>query len=515
MENITTDTVMATRLYRNRLLSDSHRPGYHFAIPDGNGTPGDPNGAFYADGRYHLMYLYANEETGGFHWGHISSIDLLHWRNHPDALTIEDGDHGCFSGGAFVDDDGTAYLTFWKYDSKNPSVDNGGIALAFSKPPYNRWERITPIAVSGSVDCWGAVDIEQNGRVMHVGCADPSNIWKQNGYYYMQTGNKPVLDRYGRAADSEETYKGDWTDLFRSTDLLHWEFVHRFYINPHLGTDWPDATEDDMCPSFLRLPDRRSNGQLTDKWLQLFISHNKGAQYYIGSLQNETFFPEEHGRFSWKDNTFFAPEALIDDKNRQIGWFWLQDNLENDFKRFAWSGIYGLPREFWYDKGLRMAPVSELEYLQYNAQSFSVGQFHGCFPLSVKNGQSFRLQAEITPLNARNIGFTVRSDASSAEYTMLYVDIVKKQLIMDTTHSGCEGRMLCEAAPFSLADGEKLFMDIFVDKSVIEIFANERQAICRRVYPTNPDAAIGVSAVCDGADYGIVHVWEMMPANPY
>lgn len=86
---------------------------------------------------------------------------------------------------------------------------------------------------------------------------------------------------------------------------------------------------------------------------------------------------------------------------------------------------------------------------------------------------------------------------------------------MDTTHSGCEGRMLCEAAPFSLADGEKLFMDIFVDKSVIEIFANERQAICRRVYPTNPDAAIGVSAVCDGADYGIVHVWEMMPANPY
>ena len=86
---------------------------------------------------------------------------------------------------------------------------------------------------------------------------------------------------------------------------------------------------------------------------------------------------------------------------------------------------------------------------------------------------------------------------------------------MDTTHSGCEGRMLCETAPFSLAEGETLFMDIFVDKSVIEIFVNQRQAVCRRVYPTNPEAATTVAAVCDGADYGIVNVWEMMPANPY
>ena len=515
MVNITTDTIIATRHYRDTLLKDPYRPGYHFAIPDGNGTPGDPNGAFYADGRYHLMYLYANEATGGFHWGHISSIDLLHWRNHPDALTTDDGDHGCFSGGAYVDKDGTAYLTFWKYDSKDPSIDNGGIGLAFARPPYDYWERIHPIAVQGSPECWGTVDMEHNGELKHICCADPSNIWKQNGYYYMQSGNKPVLDTYGRKADSKEEYKGDWTDLFRSKDLLHWEFVHRFYKNPHLDSDWPDETEDDMCPSLLRLPDRRSNGRLTDKWMQLFISHNKGAQYYIGSLQDETFFPEEHGRFSWRDNTLFAPEALIDHKNRQIGWFWLLDNLENDYQRFSWSGVYSLPREFWYDNGLRMAPAAELERLQYNAQAFPVGQCSGNFPLSVKNGQSFRLKAEIDPLNATHIGFTVRGDASTAEYTALYVDITGKQLIMDTTHSGCQGRMICEAAPFLPTAGEKISMDIFVDKSVVEIFVNDRQAICRRFYPSSPHAAVSVSAVSDGADYGIVQVWEMMPANPY
>lgn len=515
MADIIPNTIISVRHYRDRLLADFHRPGYHFAIPDGNGTPGDPNGAFYADGRYHLMYLYANEETGAFHWGHISSIDLLHWRNHPDALTAEDGDHGCFSGGAFVDDDGTAYLTFWKYDSKDCSVDNGGIALAFSKPPYDHWERIYPIAVQGSVKCWGTADIASDGMIEHIGCADPSNIWKQDNYYYMQTGNKPVLDNYGRKADAEEKYKGDWTELFRSRDLISWEFVHRFYHNPHSHVDWPDASEDDMCPSFLRLPDRRSGGRLTDKWLQLFISHNKGAQYYIGSLQDETFVPQEHGRFSWADNTCFAPEALLDDKNRQIGWFWLQDNLEDDYKRFAWSGVYGLPREFWYDGGLRMSPIAELSRLQYNPQTFSIGRCHGTSPLSVKNGLSFRLQAKINPLQARYAGFIVRSDSVTAQRTMLYVDIVRGELVMDTTRSGGEGRMLREAAPFAFDDGEMLFMDIFVDKSVIEIFVNERQAICRRVYPSNPDMAAGVSAISDGADFGTVNVWEMMPSNPY
>ena len=86
---------------------------------------------------------------------------------------------------------------------------------------------------------------------------------------------------------------------------------------------------------------------------------------------------------------------------------------------------------------------------------------------------------------------------------------------MDTTRSGGEGRMLREAAPFAFDDGEMLFMDIFVDKSVIEIFVNERQAICRRVYPSHPDMAAGVSAISDGADFGTVNVWEMMPSNPY
>ena len=94
------EVVRATREFRERLMADPYRPAYHFAFPEDNGRPGDPNGAFFANGRYHLMYLY-NREGFGFSWGHVSSTDLLHWRHHPDAIIPGNGDEGCFSGGAF------------------------------------------------------------------------------------------------------------------------------------------------------------------------------------------------------------------------------------------------------------------------------------------------------------------------------------------------------------------------------------------------------------------------------
>ena len=99
-------------------IEDAYRPRYHFAIEE-NGYPGDPNGAFFADGVYHLMFLYHNERTGGYHWGHLRGEDLLHWERRPDALCVQDGDEGCYSGGGFLDEDKTAYISFWKF----PGVD--------------------------------------------------------------------------------------------------------------------------------------------------------------------------------------------------------------------------------------------------------------------------------------------------------------------------------------------------------------------------------------------------------
>jgi hypothetical protein len=91
--------LQTARSLREKYLEDPTRPGYHFAAVDGYAWPADPNGAFYANGRYHLMYL--RWQT----WSHISSNDLVHWRHHPDAIANQ-----AWSGGGFLDTDGTAYL---------------------------------------------------------------------------------------------------------------------------------------------------------------------------------------------------------------------------------------------------------------------------------------------------------------------------------------------------------------------------------------------------------------------
>lgn len=501
--------VLLTRAYRERLLADAYRPTYHFAVPDDLGIPGDSNGAFFADGVYHLMYLYENSETDAFHWGHVSSIDLLHWRHHPDALTSFEGDRGCFSGGGFVDDDGTVYLTFWKFPSAKPSGDRGGIAIAYAKPPYDVWERMETLAVESS-ESWGVTDIEIDGEIQRVGSADPSNIWKMNGKYYLQTGNKVVLDRFGRNEDSLQKYKGDWTDLFRSDDLKKWEYVGRFYENRQMGIqDWPDETEDDMCPSFLPLYDAEENGKFTGKYLQIFISHNKGCQYYVGSMDGECFVPEQHGRMSWKDISYFAPEALVDDKNRQIVWTWLHCNLPNDFKRFGWSGVYGLPRNVWYENGVLMqAPVSEVDALEYGHIAYDPADGE---TIKVGDGEQCRIKGVWK--GGEKAGVAVRISRDESEYTEIYYCPEEKKLIMDTTRSGREGRKAREEAPFELCDGEDLSLDIFIDHSVLEVYANKRQAICRRVYPSDPKNSTGVKLI--GAAPKKLDTYRMFPANPY
>ena len=164
-------------------------------------------------------------------------------------------------------------------------------------------------------------------------------------------------------------YQGDWLDLFVSEDLEKWDYLHRFYESKR---EWTSKTEDNMCPSFLPLPKSENGGEISDKHLLLFISHNLGCQYYIGDYKQDRFFPENHGRMTWQDNAYFAPEALVDDKGRQIMWTWMFDGRPKSVKNdIGWTGTYGLPRSLWLgeDGTLRMNPIKELEQLRLNEQS--------------------------------------------------------------------------------------------------------------------------------------------------
>jgi beta-fructofuranosidase len=504
------DALRSTRLLRERLLADPYRPGYHFCVPEDMGMPGDPNGAFYHNGRYHLMYLYERRGSG-FCWGHISSQDMLHWRHHPDALAPGQGDEGCFSGGAFVDDDGTAYLSYWMLWGAK------GIGLSSSRgPDFDAWTKLKENPVIKSTE-WGVTEVKgQDGKPLFYGSADPSNIWKKDGRYYVLTGNLLVLNKLGRGTNSPISEQGDRLYLFVSDNLKDWKYLHVFYERK---AEWTDRSEDNMCPSFLPLPSSPTGGSPSTKHLLLFISHNKGAQYYVGDYRDDRFYPNNHGRMSWVDNTYFAPEALIDAQGRQIMWAWLLDNPPNE-KEKGWSGVYGLPRSLWLgeDGTLRMQPVKELENLRSHEKSWPALTLTNGEIKEIKgiDGISCELSVNFDVGTAQSCGIKARASADGKEETWLYYDVRAKELVFDSTRSGEVGRKVIERAPFQLKPDEPLKLRVFVDKSVVEVFANDRQAIGRRVYPTLKDS-VGVKLFSKGgtANVSALKAWEMAPTNPF
>ena len=535
--------IQSTRSFRERLLSDPHRPGYHFVVPEDKGIPGDPNGAFYANGRYHLMYLYLREGAG-FSYGHVSSRDLLHWRHHPDAIgegRPEDGpgnqEDGVFSGGAFVDDDGAAYITYWQFVKDWQNDDrfadgNLGIAIAKSSDEhFDNWTKVPENPVIPSTH-WG-ITVTQDGQYNELiyGSADPSQIWKEDGKYYMLTGNLLVLRKYGSGeharADSLQ-HQGDHLYLFESNDLEQWDYVGEFYErNP----EWTQITEDNMCPSFLPLPSSPEGGPLSDKYLLLFISHNLGCQYYVGSYSNNQFFPENHGRMTWVDNDYFAPEALVDGNGRQIMWAWMHDGVPDDQKEmsgderweenyYGWTGTFGLPRSLWLgeDGALRMRPIKELETLRYNQKESKnlLIASDSALEMPVFGHELEELEIVFAPDITGQAGVLVNCSDDGREQTSIYYDAISKELCVDATKSSLDyGVRSVEKAPFELGPAEPLELRIFIDRSVVEVFANDRQAIARRIYPRL--GGTGVKIFSKGGDAKVLKAtsWEIMPSNPY
>jgi beta-fructofuranosidase len=285
-----------------------------------------------------------------------------------------------------------------------------------------------------------------------------------------------------------------------------------------------------MCPSFLPLPLNAEGGKMSNKYLQLFIAHNKGCQYYIGTYDQEhdKFIPETHGRMSWIDNTYFAPEALIDGKGRQIMWAWLLDNPDRSSEEVllrGWCGVYGLPRLLWLgeDGTLRQKVPPEFEVLRHNEVRW--GKFTLKTGLENKKrlknviGDSCELKLIVDPKAASKIGFQVCTSPDETETTFVYLDQKEQMLVFDSRKSSLQGigRPTLEKAPFTLNNSKELLrFQVFIDKCIIEVYLNDTQAITRRVFTTKDDS-MEISIFCEGNEVFVEELvaWEMMPANPY
>ncbi len=460
----------AARALRERLLSDPYRPGYHFVTPEGRCMPFDPNGAIFWKGRYHVFYIF--QDARGHNWGHVSSTDLFHWRHHPTGLVS-----GMFSGNCFLNKDGRPTMCYHQ-------VGQGNAMAVAVDDELNQWKKlesnpITPQTEPGD---------PHHGKYRSW---DPYGWLEGDTYYAIFGGTRPAIVKSDSLAGP-------------------WKYVGDLMAN---AVDGVSIQEDVSCADLFKIGNRH---------MLLCISHRLGCRYYLGDWKNEQFHPTFHEKMSWMDNSFFAPESLLDGQGRRIMWAWIFDSPGFQTRMsYGWSGTMSLPRvlSLGEDGRLRMNPPQEIERLRYNAKkkvNLTVGA-DAEMALDEVGGNSLELCVEMTAKDALQFGVQVCRSPNGEEQTLVYYDAAEKKLKVDTTNSSLtEGSKSIEAAPFVLRPGEPLKLRVFVDKSVVEVFANGRQAVMRRVYPSRADS-LGVAIFSHGgpARVAALEAWDMMPSNAY
>ncbi len=482
---------------RRKLAADPHRPLYHYVNPEG--VLNDPNGLCFWQGRWHLFYQAYPPEDPRQHWGHAVSSDLIHWRDLPPAI-YPNPEFEVYSGSALVDGDRVIAM----YHGTR-----AGNMVAISKDPLLlNWEKVTGKAV---------IPMTENSADLPYPIYDP-NIWKKDGVYYSLSG---AVDYRGPGGQQvAEAF------LFRSRDLQRWEYMHKFLV----GDRFTEMGDDAACPYFWPIGDRH---------ILPFYSHKTGAQYYLGDYDQaqDKFHVTSHGKFNFgasRPGGVHAPTAAPDGQGGVIVLF----NMNEAKPSPGWNQIMTLPRRLTLgaDGTLRQEPAGAVASLRQarQVQAAMTLPANQEVVLPQIRGNAMEILAEIDPGDAPMVELNVLRSPGKEEYTRIaffrergtyqgrnYVrprpadwkSEYKSLLTIDSSYSSVLPDVRSrapETAPLLLARGETLKLRIFIDRSVVEVFANGRQCVALRVYPGLADST-GVSLRSQGRDSKLVSLgaWQM------
>ena len=446
------------------MIQDNDRPTYHYLPPEG--LLWDPCAAMFLKGRYHVFFLHSSwagsgppRRTDGYMykaWAHISSADLVHWDQHPNAI-----DRGQ-TGNIFLFN-GTPTIIY-------PHPDGGGASCIATNPEGDlmRWQ-------------YQPADPVLRHPVQGPGLYPDNNdvtAWQQGEWCYALTGTRDTMGG------------GDVQHLFRSRDFAAWEYMHRFFESERR---WTDARDDCSCPDFF---------EIGSKWMLLHFCHQRpsGSRYYLGRFEHDRFYPETFERINWPGGNTHAPRTMRDGKGRRILFANLNEGRDMSVCEAAgWYGVMSLPVVISLapdGNTLCYEPPTELLALRQDLRQLQDIEVEADteIPVPEVRGDCLELDLEMEPRGAAEFGLKVRCAPDGSEETLvsfcsepptIQIDYRKASLRDDLTYQ-LDPRV--QAAPFDFKQGEHVRLRVFLDHSVLEVFAGDRRYMAQRIYPTHPDA---------------------------
>lgn len=449
----------------------------------------DPNGLIQWEGKYHMFYQYNPQGAfhGTIHWGHAVSEDLVHWAHLPVALAPTPGgpdEDGCWSGCA-VNNNGTPTFVYSGHQDHQERP-----CLAFGSADLVKWEKYAgnPV-IATPPEGWQMVGFRDH-------C-----IWREGETWYQLIG-AGVKDVGGMAL------------LYRSPDLIHWDYLNPILIGDHKQTDpvWTGTMWE--CPDFMPLGDKHV--LLISVWAE---NRTRYTVYFVGEYREYQFKPEHLQKLDYGDIHFYAPQKLVDQQGRTLLWGWSQEGRSPQAQRAAgWSGVMSLPRVLSLSEEglLQMAPAPEIQRLRgqhYQLTDIEVSPAVTEILAGVQ-GECLEIIAEfeLDEVTAPEFGLKVRCAPDEEEETVISYSRGAQEIIMDRSRSSLDPEVhrSLQAGPLALRPGEGLTLHIFLDRSIIEVYANTRACLTSRIYPTRPDSlGLGVFAQGGPVKLKSLDVWEM------
>lgn len=429
--------------------TEKYRPQYHFSPQ--KGWIGDPDGLIKFRNTYHLFW-----------WGHATSQDLIHWTEQPYPMKGGTGFH-YFSGSVVVD--------------KNNTAGFGDSALVAVYTMHTTDDKPEFQALSYSIDGLN-FQFYKNNPVLDIGSnsfRDPQVFWYEPSAAWIMVVTHPHLHKIS---------------FYKSANLKEWTYLSEFGNQGATGNDWevPDLFQ-------LETEDQPS----IKKWvLSIGVGPNR-MQYFVGEFDGVKFIADKNTcntgsgtGVMWADfgTDFYAARTWrdLDNPSSQVTWLgWMGNwSYARDVPTSWGKGFESIPRNLSLKKigcsyQLIQRPIPALKMLRSDSASlrFQVADAEKTIQ-SIPPGNSYELHADIDLANAKSVGFNLMKGNGkklvvgynrSAEE--LYID---RSNVTDATDSSFLSRFRTNMkAP--LKAGNKLSLVIFVDKSSVEVFANDGELV--------------------------------------
>lgn len=451
------------------LAQDPLRPQYHL-LPQA-GFVGDPCAPRFFGGHYHVFF---HGSFGGRGWHHAVSSDLVHWRHMPIALSPTDGgydSYGTFTGGVMPGEEGASivYTGVTKVGRNAETIRAEGLreaqCIAVSTDPMLReFKKLPSPAIAGPPP-----------RLEITGFRDPFG-WKDGNTWYMGVG-------------SGFPQVGGAVLLYRSIDMLHWEYVHPLAQGVWNGQSFSNPVPSGEmweCPDFFQLGDRDV----------LIYSTEHTTFWEVGVFDRKALRFNSESRGILDHGAYYAPRSMPDGNGRRILWGWVQETRpSSESQEAGWAGCISLPRilTLGADRKLRIEVAPELAALQQADISLvapsPVSSAAGV-KLGVARERAGKVVCRFNPSPAP-CSLELRLPAPSGNTSLFKVNF-----------SHANGKPVAAIGDrllvLSPSPDQQSTIEIWLDGSVVETYLDKRQAITSRCYEAT-NAAGEIEAWWSGA----------------